>query len=296
MLARKLIVMPLIALLPLVPAWAATPDSGELSDEVKELAWSGDGPYVFTNVTPQLGAADLPPVCDELQPVGCDVFTLNVNISDEFRELEENQRETVSVGITFPQDPGGQVDYDLYIYDSAGTEVGRSAAGVPQSSEKVTFPLKSLKNGSYSAKVIVYTPLGTDYEGYVVIGKPATAAALRMAPQTGSAPLAVSFDASSLGSAGDCSFDFGDGADVETSSSAQIEHVYMSEGDYLAKVTCSDANGTRTTSFAEPVAVLPAGLIGKSGGQYGGAFGAGSLLALMGAGFAARRRRMAALS
>ena len=153
------------------PLWAATPATGELSEASAEITWDGDGPYVFTNLTPQLGLAGQPPVCEELQPVGCDIFTLTVNISDAFRALEKNNKEIVSVGINFPQDPAGQVDYDLYIYDSSGAEVGRSADGAPQSSETVTFPLKALKNGTYSVHVIIFTPLGTDYSGLVRIGR-----------------------------------------------------------------------------------------------------------------------------
>ncbi|MEK6807189.1 MAG: hypothetical protein AABY95_11145 [Pseudomonadota bacterium] len=153
------------------PVWAATPAGGELSAETSELAWEGDGPYVFTNLTPQLGAGGQPPICEELQPFGCDIFTLTVNVSDKFRADEKNKKEVVTVGITFPQDPGGQVDYDLYIYDSSGTEVGSSADGAPQTSETVTFPLKALKNGDYSVQVIIFTPLGTDYSGVARIGR-----------------------------------------------------------------------------------------------------------------------------
>ncbi len=154
------------------PAFAATPAGGELTAEAASLTWEGDGPYFFTNLTPQLGAGGQPPICEELQPFGCDVFTLTVNIDDKFRADPKNTKEVITVGITFPQDPGGQVDYDLYIYDSAGEEIGSSAGSAPQTSETVVFPMKTLKNGDYSVHVIIFTPLGTDYSGLALIGRP----------------------------------------------------------------------------------------------------------------------------
>ena len=292
MYAKKLLPLTLLGLTA-TGAWAATPGSGELSAEAIELAWDGDGPYVFPNVTPQLGVAGLAPLCEELQPLGCDIYTLTVNVSDEFRTAEANQRETVSIGITFPQDPAGQVDYDLYLHDESGAEVGNSAGAAPQTSETIVVPLKTLKNGSYAVKVITFTPLGTNYAGFVRIGKGAEAAkAMSIAPQIGSAPLTVTIDAGSApADTNGYVFDFGDGSAPVTSTVSTVQHTYQTPGQHLVRVSYSDASGSKSlASAAQPVVVLGPET-SKAANQFGGAFGLTALLGLIGLGFAGRRRR-----
>lgn len=293
MFAKNSIMIAVLGLMSSGAVWAATPASGELSAESVELAWDGDGPYVFPNVTPQLGAAGEPPICDELQPVGCDIFTLTVNVSDEFRTLEENQRESVAIGITFPQDASAQVDYDLYVYNAAGAEVGSSAGGAPGTSETVVVPLKTLKNGTYSVDVITFTPMGTNYSGFARIGKAAKAdKALSIAPQIGVAPLAVTVDARALEAAGGAYVvDFGDGSAPVTSAEGVVQHTYQTEGQYLARVSYSGAGGKAAASAAQPVAVLADEIGLKAGNQFGGALGFGALIGLAALGFAGRRRR-----
>lgn len=152
-----------------VPAWAANPASGELNDDTLIFEWAGGGPYVFTNVTPT-GGADTVQCVPAVPPV-CDEFVLNVNISDTFRMLPENQKETVRIGIEFPT-ATGQEDYDMYLFDSAGTAMGESA-GSAGAQEAIAVPLRTLKNGSYTVQVIPYTPLGTNYAGTAQVGKQA---------------------------------------------------------------------------------------------------------------------------
>jgi hypothetical protein len=279
-------------------AWSATPASGELNDENILIEWDGAGPYLFTNVTPFAGGADTVQ-CDPSIPALCDVFTLNVNISEDFRGLEENQRETVRIGITFPQDPAGQVDYDLYVYDSAGNLIGDSAASAPQTSETVSVPLKTLKNGSYEVHAIPFTPLGTNYAGAAQVGKNAakSASAFSVAPLVGSAPMTVTFDARALSAqppAGGYVFDFGDGSLPVTDADGVIEHTYQADGTYLARVRFTESTSGKTfAGAAQTLFVGPLNAGSKSNTLFGGAFGAGALLALSGLACAGLRRRAA---
>lgn len=283
-------------------AWAATPASGVLTEEGKdtEVTWEGDGPYVFTNVTPALNGVSegaVPLLCEPAVAQTCDLFTLEVNIPEEFRMDEANRRETVRVGIEFPFEIGNSTageDYDLYMYDSSGALIG-TAAGEPGLQEVLTFPLQSLKNGTYTVQVIPFTPLGTNYTGYARIGQrpSATAAALSIAPQAGSAPLAVTLDARSLSKAPVSSYvvDFGDGSAPVTSTSGVVQHTYTRNGQYLARVTMT-TNGTKTVaSAAQPVFVGELPVVSKSGSLFGGAFGLAALMGLAGFGLLRLRRR-----
>lgn len=188
MSARKLLLS--AALLAPLAVQAATPATGELTTEAPTLTWTGDGPYLFNNLTPFVGDP-VPVYCDTSLPQICDEFQFTVNIPDEFRDLEENKKETVSISILFP-DTSGQEDYDLYVYDAAGTLVGSSAGSAPQTSEKITVPLRTLKNGAYTVQVIPFTPIGTNYDGTVQLGKPGAA------KSSGSGPLAGSFGFAAL--------------------------------------------------------------------------------------------------
>lgn len=159
----------------LVPVHAAAPESGELNAETPSLAWDGSGPYAFTNVTPAVAStAGQQPLCQPGAAPVCDQYQLTVNLSDDFRALPENQRQSVKVGILFPASTG-QEDYDLYMYDEGGALVGKSDSG---GQEAFSLPLKQLKNGNYTVNVIPYAPLGTNYTGYVeLVGKQAGARA-----------------------------------------------------------------------------------------------------------------------
>ena len=167
-------------------AHAATPASGELNDETLSLAWDGAGPYVVPNVTPVNGAATV--VCDPTVPPLCDEYVINVNLSDEFRALPENQRGSVKIGIEFPVTAGVE-DYDLYLRDSAGAAMGESATS---GQEAIVVPLKTLKNGSYTVVVVPFTPMATNYTGYVEIaGSGAKSAAGNFGGSLGGSLLAL---------------------------------------------------------------------------------------------------------
>lgn len=269
-------------------AQAADPAQGGFTDEALSLAWGG-GPFVIPNVTPDAGE----PVC--AAPMLCDDYALTVDLSDDFRKLPENQRENVQFAIQFPV-TAPVVDYELYLYNDAGAIVAEASSG-PGIQETVTVPLKTLKNGSYIVRVVPYLPLATSYTATAQVGKADAEASkgLSLMPQAGAAPLTVTLDATRLSAQPASSgyvFDFGDGSLPVTDADGVVEHVYQTDGQYLATVRFSDASGSKALAkAAQPVFVGDVGDLAKSGnGAMGGAFGAGVLLPLLGL-LGLRRRR-----
>ncbi|MGH8539749.1 MAG: PKD domain-containing protein, partial [Stenotrophobium sp.] len=80
-------------------------------------------------------------------------------------------------------------------------------------------------------------------------------AILHATPNSGTAPLAVNFDASgSKGTNGSAisnySFNFGDGSAVVNQSGATVSHTYSNTGSYSASVTVTDASGAQASTSA----------------------------------------------
>lgn len=272
-------------------AMAAVPASGEVSDEALSVQWEGSGPYVFPNVTPVNGADTV--ICEPTVPQVCDQFSVNVSITKEFRELPENQRESVRVAISFPTTTTAE-DYDLYLYDAAGTVIGESATG---GQEAITVPLKTLKDGGYVVSVVPFAPMGTNYSGLVQVGKDAKAASsgFSLSPMTGSAPLTVTLDARALSAsvpAGGYVFEFGDGSVPVTDMDGVIEHTYESNGQYLSRVRFSDGSTSKgLSSAAQTVFVGDLDVVGKAGAnRMGGSFALGLLAGLAALGLGRRLR------
>lgn len=266
-------------------ALSASPAGAALTDEGTSLEWTGGGPYVLPNVTGESGT----PVCDPAALPLCDKFTLTVDLSDEFRAKEENQRQTVVIGISF--DTTLPVDYDLWVEDSAGKVLGEGTGSFGDQ-ETVGVPLKTLKNGDYTVIVVPYFAAGTNYAGYARVGSKAPAAAgLRISPQVGTAPLTAQFDARSLAPApsGGWVFDFGDGSAPVADADGVLEHTYEQNGQYLARVRSADGQGAKGVVSRAEVVYVGDIATGKSGSGIGGAFGAFGLLAALG--LALRRGR-----
>jgi hypothetical protein len=84
----------------------------------------------------------------------------------------------------------------------------------------------------------------------------APTAALGASPTSGTAPLAVAFDASASSDAdqGDSvasyTFDFGDGSATVTQSTPTISHTYEQAGSYVARLTVTDSHGASSTNDA----------------------------------------------
>jgi hypothetical protein len=130
------------------PGWAADPTSGSIGPDNTSASWIG----VDTNAE-----TSGPEACQEqsgvLFPPFCDDFSLTVTEPGEV---------TVSVTGTVPAN-----DFDLYIYDSAGTLVGSSAA--PAGLELATIDCAKPAGNPYDVRVVYFTTAATplpDDPGY----------------------------------------------------------------------------------------------------------------------------------
>lgn len=129
---------------------ASTPASGTLSPPAgnggTSVSWSG-GPY--TVATPD------PALCVDAR-LNCDTFALTLNIPANYWDTHEGN---VSVSIAWANSSD---DFDLYIADRAGREVGRSASG---GSNGETANLGKLAPGTYTVQVVAYLVAAAGYTG-----------------------------------------------------------------------------------------------------------------------------------
>lgn len=97
-----------------LPAIAATPESGTITDTQNMIEWTG-GPYIVPNLTPTLPAeVSEEPVCVEGTPT-CDVYRFEINLTNA--NLDDDQAIlTVEWNDPIPDDanPAANLpDYDL---------------------------------------------------------------------------------------------------------------------------------------------------------------------------------------
>ncbi len=153
MMAILLIAALLISVLP-AATFASTPSSGTLNppsgNGSSVITWSG-GPY--TVATPD------PAACLDAT-INCDTFTFALNVPANYWDSHEGN---VTVEINWASDVD---DFDMYIQDSNGREVGRSAAG-GTTSEKAD--LGKLAPGSYTVQVVAYLTAAASYTGKATI-------------------------------------------------------------------------------------------------------------------------------
>ncbi|HEX6290542.1 MAG TPA: hypothetical protein VFZ66_15240, partial [Herpetosiphonaceae bacterium] len=144
-----LIVALLIGALPLA-TFASTPSAGALNPPAgngsSTVTWSG-GPYTVATPDPLL--------CIDAS-VNCDTFDLSLNIPGGYWDTHEGN---VVVEIAWASSTD---DFDLYIADSAGNQVGSSAAG-GTTAERVD--LGKLAPGSYTVSVVAYLTAAASYTG-----------------------------------------------------------------------------------------------------------------------------------
>src|SRR5919199_6015720 len=115
-----------------LPAEAEPPAAGTISPAATSATWQG-GPFTVPNPSG---------VCPLAVTPGCDTYQLTV-------APPTTGDYTVAISTT-PSSPDD--DYDLYVYDANGTEVGSSTSA--SGSEKVV--LDSPHGGTYSVQVVAY--------------------------------------------------------------------------------------------------------------------------------------------
>jgi hypothetical protein len=137
-------------------AQAASPAGGTLSKSKRTVTWNG-GPfttsYPITSVSPCLGSTD----------TMCDHFMLKVNMGNGAR-IKVSIVPSAS-GLEVLQVVAGPNDYDLYVFDPQGNEVGESAGSTGR--ESVTFTHKArFRNQAYDVRVIPFLLVpGATYKG-----------------------------------------------------------------------------------------------------------------------------------
>lgn len=284
---NSLIVLALAALA--VPAFATTPESGELTEASGPQTFTG-GPYFLPTPGGILAGSGVE--CEI--PETCDEYALTVTIADEFRDDEANKKEVVQIVMTpTPIEPnvGGAADIDLYLLDANGNEVGSSTSAT--ATEVISVPLTVLKNGSYTVRLITGIPLGTSETVEIRIGRGKSAPkGLSVTPAVADVGETVRFDARDLTATGGTaaySFDFGDGVVVQNYTGL-AEHTYARPGAYLAKVAVGDSQ-RRVYGASQTVAVTGVVAAKSGNGLLAGGFGLLSVLGLFG--FAAFKRARA---
>ncbi len=99
-------------------------------------------------------------------------------------------------------------------------------------------------------------------------------AQLKATPNNGPAPLMVAFDASGSTEPDLCdtvssyTFDFGDGTPPVTQASATVNHTYVNDGEFPARLTVMDSRGTASANTAQQLITVEGGtpLCGGNGG------------------------------
>jgi hypothetical protein len=141
---RALLLLPVIvaALLAVPDARSAEPTEGTIDQANPVVEWSGSVPVQTAGFS---GVGCQPSLPDPT----CDLFTLTVG------ELKKQANDVV-IGIASAAPSGTIAEFDLYVYDETGAEVGRGT----ELGSNDTVTLRDVAAGAYT--VGVQSPLSTD--------------------------------------------------------------------------------------------------------------------------------------
>jgi hypothetical protein len=135
----------LVGALSYVPAEAATPAGGSISDTSPTVTWTA-GPFLVANDTGLLGD----PTCSAATP--CDDFTLTVTTPAGYGDGH-----LLRIQVSWPI---SAADFDVYVLDSSGAIIGSAAS----SSDPETLLLPPT-SGVYTVRVVPFAPLGQSITG-----------------------------------------------------------------------------------------------------------------------------------
>src|SRR3954453_1947553 len=129
----------------LLPADAAPPTEGPVSDPATSTTWSA-GPFAAPNVSAQA-----------VDPVGgspqlCDDYTLHVSTPPGYGDAHQ-----LAISVSWANTAA---DFDLYVLNAAGDVVGTSASSADP--EQVLLPPDT---GDYTVRVVPFAPLGESVTG-----------------------------------------------------------------------------------------------------------------------------------
>src|SRR4051812_9597122 len=126
-----------------LPAQAADPSSGTVSDSSTTVTWSA-GPFATANPTNAAGD----PICNAATP--CDDYALHVSTPAGYGDGHQ-----LAISVKWANTAA---DFDLYVLDASGKIVGTSASSADP--ELVLLPPDS---GDYTVRVVPYLPLGESF-------------------------------------------------------------------------------------------------------------------------------------
>jgi archaellum component FlaF (FlaF/FlaG flagellin family) len=207
-------------------ATGSTPNSGTLSGTSGPVNWSG-GPFLVPNTTgTALGAPDC------TAPQSCDDFTLTVSTP-----AGTGDTENLTIKTSWPN---ASADFDVYVFDAAGNQVGVSASSADP--ETVVMAPTS---GTYTVRVVPFLPLGQSY----------TATAALTAKPSDTAPSSNATPPTFANYSPPSSFTDSDNAGepsigVDPTTNAALYQAGLS----TFKATFSDATNPATASWADVTA------------------------------------------
>jgi hypothetical protein len=137
-------------------AQAATPSSGTVTAQTTSVSYSA-GPFLAPNATGTAGDV----VCSAATP--CDDYRLTVDVPSTYAS---NYNLTVRV-----QWPNSAADFDLYVLDAGGNIVGSAAS----SSDPEVAVIPAVR-GTYTVRVVPFTPLASSFSASVALTPKPTAA------------------------------------------------------------------------------------------------------------------------
>src|SRR3954454_6038123 len=129
----------------MLPADAATPTEGTVTDAAPSTTWSA-GPFVAPNAGAQAGD----PVCGS--PQLCDDYTLHVSTPPGYGDAHQ-----LAISVSWANTAA---DFDVYVLNAAGDVVGTSASSADP--EQVLLPPDT---GDYTVRVVPFAPLGQSITG-----------------------------------------------------------------------------------------------------------------------------------
>jgi uncharacterized repeat protein (TIGR01451 family) len=127
---------------------ASTPSSGTVDTATTTLTWQGPD---ITATTAGPGDAECvapPALPDRPFDAFCDDFTLTVGVASAYWSSHVGAV-TIDLTVGVPAE-----DFDLYVYDASGAEVGRSAQ--PASLESLTLACPTSEAGPYKVRVVYF--------------------------------------------------------------------------------------------------------------------------------------------
>ena len=137
---------------PALESRAATPAAGTVGPLSSSASWTGQTYVVGVNADP----AGCPPAADPAN-LRCDHYYLTVDVPPSYWAANTGG---VRIDITCPSSVN---DFDLYVYDASGAQVGASAG--PTCTESVFLKNPS---GTYEVRVVPATVLAGGYSGTAI--------------------------------------------------------------------------------------------------------------------------------